>query len=101
MKAKDKPTQLEKLSQQWQTKNNKYKITVTFLTGFSISNVTSKCIIFNFISVTEGVEFNAISKPPCVYEMENLKKELKRENISKDTLQKKIIRLQSNQISQQ
>ena len=77
----------EKLSSQpLQTNNKKFKIAVTFLTGFiGIFDVTNSDNNFYFMkSFTDEDGFIQITIPPGAYEIESLNKEIKRIIIDED-----------------
>ena len=96
----DKSTHEEHLSQALQTNNKQFKIAITFLTGNNgIFMVTKKTNKFYFTVSIKDDDFNQIILPPGAYEIESLNNEIKR-IFKKVTLQKPIIHLKSNQISQ-
>ena len=70
----------EHLHQSLQTNNKKFKIAVTFLTGYNgIFNVTNWNNKFYFMkSITDEKGFLQITIPPGAYEIESLKDEIKR-----------------------
>ena len=76
----DKSTHEEHLSQPLQTNNKKYKIAVTFLTGYNgIFNVTNSNNKFYFKkTITNEEGFMQITIPPGAYEIESLNNEIKR-----------------------
>ena len=73
----DKSTHEDHLSQQLQTNNKQFKLTVTFLTGYNgIFNIkNSKNKFFFNKSITDAYDFIQITIPPGAYEIESLKKE--------------------------
>ena len=81
----NKSTHEEHLSQTIQTKNEQFKIAVTFLTGYKfIFNVTDKNNKFYFIkSITGEDGYIQISIKPGAYEIESLNDEIKRIIIDK------------------
>ena len=76
----DKSTHEEHLSQPLQTNNKQFKVAVTFLTGynaiFNVTNENNKFYSKKTISDDDG--FIKITIPPGAYEIESLKKEIKR-----------------------
>ena len=76
----DKSTHEEHLSQALQTNNKKFKIAVTFLTGYNgIFNVTNANNKFYFTkSITDKDGFIQITIPAGAYEIESLNNEIKR-----------------------
>ena len=80
LKVLDKSTHEEHLSQPLKTNNKQFKIAVTFLTVYiGILNVTDKNKKFYSIkSITDEDCYIQITIPPGAYELENLKKEIKR-----------------------
>ena len=76
----NKSTHEEHLAQPLQTNNSRFKIAVTFLSGYNgISNVTDKNRKFYFkktISDEDGFIQKTI--PPGAYEIESLNNEIKR-----------------------
>ena len=97
----DKPTKEGILSQTLQKNIKQFTIAVTFLTSHnSIFIVTNRKNKFNFILVIERVEYKVFRTPRGVFEMEILKREIKRNVSMKDILQKRIMCLHSNQTAQ-
>ena len=75
----NKRTHEEYLSQPLQTKNKKFKIAVTFLTGYNgIFNITNKNNKFYFTTSLSDLEPSFIIISPGAYELENLDAEIKR-----------------------
>ena len=75
----DKSTHEEHLTQPIQTYNKKFKIALTFLTGYNgIFNVTNSNIKFYFTTSTSDFEPSLIIIPPGAYEIESLDAEIKR-----------------------
>ena len=68
----DKSTHEKHLAQPLQTKNEQFKIAVTFLTGYNgIFNVTNSNKKFYFMkSITDEDGFVQITIPPGAYEIE-------------------------------
>ena len=76
----DESVHEEHLSQPLQTNNKKFKIAVTFLTGYNgIFNAenSNKKIYFKK-TITDEDEFIQITIPPGAFEIEGLNKEIKR-----------------------
>ena len=75
-----KPVHEKHLSQTLQTNNKQFKIAVTFLTGYNgIFNVTNSNIKFCIKkTITDEDGFIKITIPPGAYEIESLKKDVKR-----------------------
>ena len=76
----DNSTHEEHLSQPLQTNIIKFKIAITFLTGYNgIFNVTDKNKKFYFIkSITDKDSYIQISIPKGAFEIESLNKEIER-----------------------
>ena len=76
----DKSIHEEHLSEPLQTNNKKFKIAVTFLSGYNgIFNVTSDNNKFYFTkSITDDNHYIMITIPPGAYEIESLNDEIKR-----------------------
>ena len=82
----DKSTQEEHLSQPLQTNNKKFKIAVTFLSGYNgIFNVTNSSNKFYFEkTITDEDGFVQITIPPGAYEIESLNDEIKQNIIDEE-----------------
>ena len=80
LKAIDKSTYEEHLSQPLQTNYKQFKITVTFVTGYiDIFNVPKSNNKFHFKkTIRHGHDFIQITIPQAAYETKSLKKEIKR-----------------------
>ena len=80
----NKSTHEEHLSQPLQTNNKKFKIAVTFLTGYNgLFNVTNDHNKFYFKQAIQDEDFIQIRIPPGAYEIESLNDEIKRIIIEK------------------
>ena len=80
----DKSTHEEHLFQPLQTNNKRFKIAITFLTGYNgIFNITNTNKKFYFKKAIKDEDFIQISIPPGAYEIESLDAEIKRINIEK------------------
>ena len=75
----DKSTHEERLSQGLQTNSKKFRIAVTFLTGYNgIFNVKNSNNKFYFKkTITDGENFIQITLPPGAYKIESLNSEVK------------------------
>ena len=75
----DKSTHEEHLSQPLQTNNKKFKVAVTFLTGYNgIFNLTNSNNKFYFLKSITDDDHIQITIPPGAYEIESLNNEIKR-----------------------
>ena len=76
----DKSFHEEHISQPLQTNNKQFKIGITFLTGYNgIFNITNKNNKFYFSkSIIDDNHFTQIAIPQGAYELESLKKEIKK-----------------------
>ena len=75
----DISTHEEQLSQLLQTNNKRYKLALTFLTGYNGNfNVTSKNIKFYFTVSNNDEDFTQNRISPAAYEIESLKDEIRR-----------------------
>ena len=94
-----KGTHEEHLFQPLQTNNKQYKIGVTFLSAYNgIFNVTNRNNKFYFKKNLIDEDFIQIRIPEGAYEIESLKMKLKGFLLTKNFIQKHLIRLKSNQI---
>ena len=81
----DKSTHEEHLYQPLETNNKRFKIAVTFLTGYNgIFNVTNKNNKFYFAKSVSDDGYVPITIPPGAYEIESLNNEIKRIIIEKE-----------------
>ena len=79
LKVMDRSTHEEHLSQPLQTKNEQFKIAVTFLTGCNgIFKVTKKNGKFHSTASINDDDFNKMTFPPGVCETKKLNNEIKR-----------------------
>ena len=74
----DKSIDEDCLSQPLQTNNKRFKIAITFLTGYNgIFNVSNSNGNFYFTKSINADGFGVISIPPGAYELQSLNDELK------------------------